>query len=135
MSTQSFHETGKLHESRPWVQLKLMMYLVFLSQNPVQQESIHRSFNCRLVINNHVGSRGLHLHQIAVHAFTPMVTLEGIFLWTNHPYHEAQGLVRKRVGHWIILRAVVTPVPDSKSNPIRSPPKTAMKESLDKIVL
>ena len=24
-----------------------------------------------------------------------MVTLEGIFLWTNHPYHEAQGLVRK----------------------------------------
>ena len=49
-----------------------------------------------------------------------MVTLEGIFLWTNHPYHEAQGLVRKRVGHWTILRAVETPVPDSKSNPIQS---------------
>ena len=48
-----------------------------------------------------------------------MVTLEGIFLWTNHPYHEAQGLVRKRVGHWTILRAVETPVPDSKSNPIQ----------------
>ena len=29
------------------------------------------------------------------------------------------GLVRKRVGHWTILRAVATPVPDSKSNPIQ----------------
>ena len=44
--------------------------------------------------------------------------------WTNHPYREAQGLVRKRVGHWTILRAVETPVPESKSNPIQSNPGT-----------
>ena len=31
-------------------------------------------------------------------------------LWNNHPYHEAQGLVRKRgEGHWTILRAAATP--------------------------
>ena len=66
------------------------------------------------------GRSGYTFDQIAVYAFTPMVTLEGIFLWTNHPYHEAQGLVRKRVGHWTILRAVATPVPESKSNPIQS---------------
>ena len=65
------------------------------------------------------GRSGYTFFQIAVYAFTPMVTLEGIFLWTNHPYREAQGLVRKRVGHWTILRAVETPVPDSKSNPIQ----------------
>ena len=40
-----------------------------------------------------------------------------IFLWNNHP--EAQGLVRERVGHWTILRALATPVPNSKSNPIQ----------------
>ena len=48
-----------------------------------------------------------------------MVTLEGIFLWNYHPYREAEGLVRERVGHWTILRAVATPVPDTKSNPIQ----------------
>ena len=48
-----------------------------------------------------------------------MVTLEGIFLWNYHPYREAEGLVRERVGHWTILRAVATPVPESKSNPIQ----------------
>ena len=51
-----------------------------------------------------------------------MVTLEGIFLWNYHPYREAEGLVRERVGHWTILRAVATPVPESKSNPIQSLP-------------
>ena len=51
-----------------------------------------------------------------------MVTLEGIFLWNYHPYREAEGLVRERVGHWTILRAVATPVPESKSNPIQSNP-------------
>ena len=40
--------------------------------------------------------------------------------WNNHPYHETQGLVRKRAGHWTILRAVAKPVPDRKSNPIQS---------------
>ena len=49
-----------------------------------------------------------------------MVTLERIVLWNYHPYHEAEGLVRERVGHWTILRAVATPVPESKSNPIQS---------------
>ena len=49
-----------------------------------------------------------------------MVTLERIFLWNYHPYREAEGLVRERVGHWTILRAVATPVPESKSNPIQS---------------
>ena len=58
--------------------------------------------------------------QIAVNAFTPMVTLERIFLWNYHPYREAEGLARERVGHWTILRAVATPVPESKSNPIQS---------------
>ena len=54
------------------------------------------------------------LYQIAVHAFTPIVTLGGIFLWNYHPYREAQGLVRERVGNWTILRAVAIPVPDFK---------------------
>ena len=40
--------------------------------------------------------------------------------WNNHPYHETQGLVRKRAGHWTILRAVAKPAPDRKSNPIQS---------------
>ena len=65
------------------------------------------------------GRSGYTLYQIAVYAFTPMVTLEGIFLWNYHPYREAEGLVRERVGHWTILRAVATPVPESKSNPIQ----------------
>ena len=59
-----------------------------------------------------------------------MVTLEGIFLWTNHPYHGAQGLVRKRVGHWTIPRTVETPVPDSKSNPIQSIEFTMVAEKM-----
>ena len=58
--------------------------------------------------------------QIAVYAFTPMVTLERIFLWNYHPYREAEGLARERVGHWTILRAVATPVPEGKSNPIHA---------------
>ena len=66
------------------------------------------------------GRSGYTFYQIAVYAFTPMVTLEGIFLWNYHPYREAEGLVRERVGHWTILRAVATPVPESKSNPIQS---------------
>ena len=66
------------------------------------------------------GRSGYTFFQIAVYAFTPMVTLEGIFLWNYHPYREAEGLVRERVGHWTILRAVATPVPESKSNPIQS---------------
>ena len=37
-----------------------------------------------------------------------MVTLERIFLWNYHPYREAEGLARERVGHWTILRAVAT---------------------------
>ena len=68
------------------------------------------------------GRSGYTFFQIAVYVFTPMVTLEGIFLWNYHPYHEAEGLVRERVGHWTILRAVATPVPESKSNPIQSNP-------------
>ena len=66
------------------------------------------------------GRSGYTFFQIAVYAFTPMVTLERIVLWNYHPYHEAEGLVRERVGHWTILRAVATPVPESKSNPIQS---------------
>ena len=66
------------------------------------------------------GRLGYTFFQIAVYAFTPMVTLERIVLWNYHPYHEAEGLVRERVGHWTILRAVATPVPESKSNPIQS---------------
>jgi len=66
------------------------------------------------------GRSGYTFYQIAVYAFTAMVTLEGIFLWNYHPYREAEGLVRERVGHWTILRAVATPVPESKSNPIQS---------------
>ena len=68
------------------------------------------------------GRSGYTFFQIAVYAFTPMVTLERIVLWNYHPYHEAEGLVRERVGHWTILRAVATPVPESKSNPIQSTP-------------
>ena len=49
-----------------------------------------------------------------------MVTFEGIFLWNNHPNYKVQGLVRGRVGNWTIPRAVATPVPDSKSNPIQT---------------
>ena len=45
-----------------------------------------------------------------------MVTFEGIFLWNYHPYREAEGLVRERVRHWTILRAV----PESKSNPFQT---------------
>ena len=66
------------------------------------------------------GRSGYTFFQIAVYAFTPMVTLERIFLWNYHPYREAEGLARERVGHWTILRAVATPVPESKSNPIQS---------------
>ena len=66
------------------------------------------------------GRSGYTFFQIAVYAFTPMVTLEGIFLWNYHPYREAEGLVRERMGHWTIPRAVATPVPESKSNPIQS---------------
>ena len=65
------------------------------------------------------GRSGYTFYQIAVYAFTPMV-MEGIFLWNYHPYREAEGLVWERVGHWTILRAVATPLPESKSNPIQS---------------
>ena len=62
-----------------------------------------------------------------------MVTLEGIFLWNYHPYREAEGLVRERVGHWTILRAVETPVPDSKSNPIQFNPIQLMYACGEKV--
>ena len=61
------------------------------------------------------GRSGYTFFQIAVYAFTPMVTLERIVLWNYHPYHEAEGLVRERVGHWTILRAVATPHNGPKS--------------------
>ena len=95
------------------------MIVLALLQNPGSAGEHSSQLKNKLVVTMK-GRSGYTFFQIAVYAFTPMVTLERIFLWNYHPYREAEGLVRERVGHWTILRAVATPVPESKSNPIQS---------------
>ena len=101
------------------------MIVLALLQNPGSAGEHSSQLKNKLVVTMK-GRSGYTFFQIAVYAFTPMVTLEGIFLWNYHPYREAEGLVRERVGHWTILRAVATPVPESKSNPIHWPVATIL---------
>ena len=49
------------------------------------------------------------------YTFSAGVTLEGFVLWNNHPNRNGWAGVRKGLGHWTLLKAVETPVPDSKS--------------------
>ena len=99
--------------------LSIFMIVLALLQYPGSAGEHSSQLKNKLVVTMK-GRSGYTFFQIAVYAFTPMVTLERIVLWNYHPYHEAEGLVRERVGHWTILRAVATPVPESKSNPIQS---------------
>ena len=99
--------------------LSIFMIVLALLQYPGSAGEHSSQLKNKLVVTMK-GRSGYTFFQIAVYAFTPMVTLERIVLWNYHPYHEAEGLVRERVGHWTILRAVATPVPNSNSNPIQS---------------
>ena len=44
-----------------------------------------------------------------------VVAVEESILWNNHPDRKGLAGVRKGLGHWTFSRAVVTPVPTSKS--------------------
>ena len=44
-----------------------------------------------------------------------VVAVEESILWINHPDRKGLAGVRKGLGHWTFSRAVVTPVPTSKS--------------------
>ena len=81
--------------------LSIFMIVLALLQNPGSAGEHSSQLKNKLVVTMK-GRSGYTFFQIAVYAFTPMVTLEGIFLWNYHPYHEAEGLVWERVGHFFL---------------------------------